>query len=29
LNTGTRISSRIDGRPTMRISPDWPLEKNT
>ena len=29
LNTGTRINSRIDGRPTIRISPDWPLEKNT
>ncbi len=29
LNTGTRISSRIDGNPTMRSSPLWPLEKNT
>ena len=24
LNTGMRISSRIDGTPTRRTSPDWP-----
>ena len=29
LNTGMRISSRIEGRPMMRTSPVWPLEKNT
>ena len=29
LKTGTRISSRIDGSPTMRSSPVWPLEKKT
>ena len=29
LKTGMRISSRIDGRPTMRTSPLWPLEKKT
>ena len=24
LNTGMRISSRIEGTPTRRTSPDWP-----
>jgi hypothetical protein len=27
LNTGTRISSRIDGMPRMRISPVWPEDQ--
>ena len=28
LKTGTRISSRMDGMPRMRISPDWPEDQN-
>ncbi len=27
LNTGIRISSRIDGRPRMRTSPVWPEDQ--
>ena len=28
LNTGMRISSRIEGTPNTRTSPDWPPELN-
>ena len=27
LKTGTRINSRIEGMPRMRISPDWPEDQ--
>jgi len=28
LKTGIRFSSRMDGTPTTRISPEWPPDQN-